>query len=122
MYHIKLRRGIDDLKSLFAFRGNSQGDESKSNSIEEYKASKGWLSFMFDCELTDEAIAAEIEKRKLWNDNYLNELHTNGTYGEEYEIGIDFRYNPVFDTPNINMGPSVPLQSYRMVFLDNDKT
>ena len=74
LYKITGRKGIDDLKSLYAFVGNSQGDSSASNSIEEYQAAKGWMSFVFDCNLTQEAIEEEIQKRKSWNDAYIKEL------------------------------------------------
>ena len=64
-YKLKGRYGIDDLKSLYAFHGNSQGDETRTNSIKLYKSSEEWLSFVFDCKLTEEAIFNEIEKKDL---------------------------------------------------------
>jgi len=110
--------GRDDLYSLYAFHGNSQGDTSVSNSIEEYNDSKGWMSFIFKCELTDEAIAKEIIRRKEWNENHINELKANGLYGTSYTVSIHTEHNPTFDTP-INPIPSeYPLSSYKMIFLD----
>lgn len=118
-YQMKLRRGIDDLKSLFAFHGNSQGDESATNSIVTYVQAKGWLSFTFDCELTEEAIQAEIEVRRKANEEYVRVLKETGKYGEEYNVQINIQDNPAFDKPH-NVTES-PLSSYRMIFLDSSE-
>lgn len=96
-YKFKQRKGIDDLKSLYAFKSSSQGDDFFSNSIEDYKNSKGYMSFVFNCELTPEVINKEIVKRALANEEYLKELFTSGEYGKEYEISIHFKENPIFD-------------------------
>ncbi len=37
-------KGISDLKSEYAFHGNSQGDDSKTNSVDEFIGSGGWKS------------------------------------------------------------------------------
>jgi hypothetical protein len=116
-YRIMFRKGIDDLKSLYAFHGNSQGDESRTNSIAEYKASKGWLSFVFDdCELTEEAIKERIQQNHLANEQYIEKLKADGQYGEIDSLRIKVAYNPHFDMP-LRHTPS-SLSSYRMVFLD----
>ena len=115
-YQFKIRKGIDDLKSLFAFHGASQGDETRTNSIEDYEQSKGWLNFIFDCAITKEAIAEEVERRRLWNERYVASLKSEGTYGEQITYNVNVAFNPLFDTPPIV--PAFPLSSYRMLFLD----
>lgn len=99
---IKQKYGIDDLKSIYAFVGNSQGDDAGSNNIEHYLNSGGWQSFVFDCELTKEAIEEESEKRKKWNEEYVENLKEEGKYEKEYEISINFEENPIFDSPRQN--------------------
>ena len=118
LYKITGRKGINDLKSLYAFVGNSQGDSSASNSIEEYQAAKGWMSFVFDCELTQEAIEEEIQKRKSWNDAYIKELKETGEYGKVYFINVQVELDPIYDAPT----KSAPVaESFRMEFLDLSK-
>lgn len=121
-YKLKIRKGIDDLKSLFAFHGASQGDETRTNSIEAYEQSKGWLLFTFDCELTNEAIAAEVEKRKLWNEEYLKQLEKDGTFGEDVEHTINLQHNPAFDALiNASDSPlNAALSSYSFIILDTE--
>lgn len=117
-YKIKLEQGIDDLQSLYAFRGNSQGDETETNSIEQYKNSNGWLSFVFDCEMTEEAIALEIEKRKKANNKYLKELKRKGKYGKEYTLEVSVMHDPSKDDVSlIKRG----LDSFKLIFLDFSK-
>ena len=118
LYKITGRKGIDDLKSLYAFVGNSQGDSSASNSIEEYQAAKGWMSFVFDCNLTQEAIEEEIQNRKSWNDAYIKELKETEEYGKVYFINIQVELDPIYDAPT----KSTPVaESFRMGFLDLSK-
>ena len=118
LYKITGRKGIDDLKGLYAFVGNSQGDSSASNSIEEYQAAKGWMSFVFTCELTQESIEEEIQKRKSWNDAYIKELKETGEYGKIYYVNIQVELDPIYDTP-IKSTPAAG--SFRMEFLDLSK-
>jgi hypothetical protein len=116
-YRIMFRKGIDDLKSLYAFHGNSQGDESRTNSIQEYKDSKGWLSFVFDgCELTDEAIKERIKQNHTANTQYIEKLKADGQFGDIESFGITLQYNPHFDAPLLRT--SSQLSNYRMLFLD----
>lgn len=118
LYKITGRKGIDDLKSLYAFVGNSQGDSSASNSIEEYQAAKGWMSFVFDCKLTQEAIEEEIQKRKAWNESYIKELEETEEYGKVYFINVEVELDPIYDAP-IKSTPAA--ESFRMEFLDLSK-
>lgn len=117
-YEIKFKHGIHDLKSEYAFHGNSQGDESVSNSIATYQASQGWMSFMFDCPMTEEAIAIEVAKNKAWNKEYIQKLKDEGRFGEEYTITMSVQEHPLFDTPKHESPPS---ESYQMVFIDTAK-
>lgn len=116
-YKFKTRKGIDDLKSLYAFSGNSQGDETKTNDIQQYLDSKGWLSFNFDCELSSEAILDEIKRREEWNNNYIKELMQKGEYGKEQENILSIEYNPLFDNEHFVV-VNKPLENYQFLILD----
>lgn len=118
-YKYKLRKGIDDLKSEYAFIGNSQGDTSVSNNIYDYLLSDGWMSYTFKCPMTNEDIAKEIELRKKWNKNYIQELKNNGTFGEEYENEIIITHHKIFDSfSNIVKHFENNLESYKFIMLD----
>src|SRR4029079_9077781 len=93
-YEIPCKHGIDDLYGLYAFVGADQGIGS-SNSIEEYLSSEGWLLYAFHCPMTDEAIAAEIQRRKEWNEHYVRELRAQGRYGESYIVTMTLVDNPL---------------------------
>jgi hypothetical protein len=117
-HSIKRRLGIDDLLCEFAFQGNSQGDESKSNEIADYIAAKGWMSITKGFEhIVDnqEAIYEEAKKRCITNLEYIEKLKAERRYGEEYQIDINLHPHPDFDTPTNKGGP--PLSSYRMIML-----
>lgn len=118
-YKFKRHRGIDDLQSIYAFNGNSQGDESHSSQIADYIASQGWMSFDFTgIDKTDqEAINAESARIDKANKEYIDQLYKEGKYGEEYEISVEMVHNPLLDAPEEEVKPS-PLTSYSMVFLD----
>lgn len=116
-YKLKYRKGIDDLRTLYAFHGNSQGDTHRTNSIQEYIDSKGWLSFVFDCKLDDYAIAQRVKANHLSNLRYIEQLEKEGKFGEIAELSINIQHNPVFDDPNTVTQPEA-LSSYKMVFLD----
>lgn len=116
-YKFITRKGIDDLKSLYAFHGSSQGDHTRTNSIQEFKDAQGWLHFTFDCEMTEEAIKAEIKRRDLWNNDYLKRLRDSGEYGKEQEQTISFQHNPAFDLPLKPLDDPQPLSSYSLILL-----
>jgi hypothetical protein len=111
-YTLKFRHGYDDLKCEYAYRGNSQGDESASNDVEANKNNQ-WMSFYFDCPETQEAIDKEVIWRKKWNKNYINSLKANGKFGTEYSIGVSFVKHPLFDEP-----PQQLLMSSKFLILD----
>jgi len=105
-YTTKHRKGITDLINIYAFLGNSQGDTSATNSIEEYKAAKGWLSYAFDESIDcndQEAIDKESLRRQEQNEITIKELKDSGEYGKEYEntITIAMGTRPFFDDPNL---------------------
>lgn len=131
-YNFKYKRGIDDLRNVYAWHGNSQGDESATNDIEEAKSRGSWMSYMFgDIDPTDQnAINLESERRRKENDAYIAKLKLEGRFGEEYTVTMHVKHNPIFDTPPFNkkvyIGPSPPpsnpLESYKMVFIDLNKS
>jgi hypothetical protein len=113
------RLGIDDLKGIFAFVGNSQGDTSGSNEISDYIASKGWMSFVFDCNPNDqEAIYKEARERAVANTKYIDELQKEGRYGEEYTIDVELMDYPLFDD---TYPKNQPIESYEYKILDFSK-
>lgn len=113
---INCKYGIDDLKSVYAYRGNSQGDNSGSNDVEQNK-NNSWMSFGFDCEQTQEAVNAEVLTRKAWNENYIEELKEKGEYGKPYELNVSFNPHPMFDSEL-----AAPLQSHSFHIIDLSKT
>jgi len=117
VYKVKYRKGIDDLKSLYAFHGNSQGDESQTNDIQTFLDSKGWMSFIFDCEMTEGAILQQAMENHLWNNLYIQELKAKGEYGIEDDYSIHVQHNPLFDVPKPLIS-SFPLESFKLIFLD----
>lgn len=116
-YTFKARYGYDDLKSEYAYRGNSQGDESASNEVHSDKTSGGWMSFGFDCEETQEAIDKEVAYRKRWNKHYIDSLKANGKFGAEYSINVSFVKHPFFDDP-----PQQIQMSSSFIILDLNKS
>jgi hypothetical protein len=101
-YGFKRRRGYDDLVLEYAWIGNSQGDESVSNSV-EHCLNNSWMTYVFGKDVPkddQEAINKEVERRKKINQEYIEKLKSEGRYGEEYEITIHLKHNPLFDTPN----------------------
>lgn len=117
-YEIKRKRGIDDLPSIYAFHGSSQGDESRSNEISDYVASKGWMYNVFTgIDITDQqAIYEERDRRIKANEDYVAKLHAQGKFGEEYTTTLNIQHNAAFDTPStLNTSP---IESYKIVFLD----
>ena len=118
-YTLKAKLGIDDLKQIYAFTGNSQGDTTATNSLEEYYAAKGWLSFGFNCNLDQESINKESEERIIYNNKYILELKESGRFGEEYDINISFKPFLPFDVDEIVFDKS----SYKATFLNfSDET
>jgi hypothetical protein len=105
-YTTKHKKGITDLINTYAFIGNSQGDISATNSVEEYKNSNGWLSYAFDKNIdsnNQEAINKESERRQEENKITIKELKDSGEYGKEYESTITILRNnrPFFDNPEL---------------------
>lgn len=118
-YIIKRKKGIDDLQNIYAWTGNSQGDESFTNDIGEGLASNGWMSYRFkDIDILDqEAINKESIRRQKANEEYIKKLKEEGYYGEEFDVVFHIQPNPIFDAPNLQTKPS--LNDYKLIFLDN---
>lgn len=116
-------KGISDLKSIYAFHGNSQGDESRTNDVERFKNSEGWLSvstYFKDIDYLNQEevnkLSFEIEKE---NDKYIESLHKSGEYGDyNGDIELSIKENPMYDSPR---RPGKSLESYRMTFIDFSK-
>lgn len=121
-FSIKCQRGVDDLLLEYAFTGNSQGDESRSNDINDYIAAKGWLSYNFkNIDVTDQAaIYREALRRSELNLEYISKLKKEGRYKEEYTLDIYLEHNPLYDDPEIMPHRSMPLSSFRMLFLNTN--
>ena len=114
-------KGISDLKSEYAFHGNSQGDDSKTNSVDEFIGSGGWKSVSSNFKDIDYLNQKEVDKRVLdirtKNQQRILELKRNGEYGERVENEISLSLIPCseFDSYKIH---STTLDSYRMTFID----
>jgi hypothetical protein len=114
-------KGKNDLLDIYAWHGNSQGDESRTNDVEEALSMKGWMSPTFkdvDC-TNQEAVDAEVLRRIAENDKYIKELMKSGEYLKEYKSDIEFTmiHDPKWDTPKSN----IKLESYRIVMFDMSK-
>ena len=114
-------KGVSDLKSEYAFHGNSQGDDSATNSVEEFIASGGWKSVSSNFKDIDYLNQSEVDKRSLEirteNQQRILELKRNGEYGKrvENEISLSIKTFPKFDSAKIH---NTTLDSYRMTFID----
>lgn len=122
-YIRKVRKGIDDLLNVYAFHGASQGDETRTNSLQEYKDSEGWLipAFHIEGELTQKNIDKEVELRRKLNDKYIKKLKISGEYGKiiENKITIDIEDDEIFDKKQTIFSKSC--ESYRFEILDISK-
>lgn len=117
-YTFKGKKGIDDLQNIYAWRGNSQGDESYTNLISVGLASDGWMSYHFkDIPINDQdAINQESARRKKANDDYIAKLKEEGKYGEEFTVTFHVKPNAIFDHPMNTT--SLPLESAKLIFID----
>lgn len=112
--------GITDLISEYAFHGNSQGDDSATNSVSEYIASEGWKSVASEFKDIDYLNQSAVDKRaaeiKLRNSTYIDKVTREGNYGKETttNISLVIKTFPVYDTP----AKSPSTDSYRLTFLD----
>ena len=119
-------KGITDLKSKYAFHGNSQGDDSATNDIEAFKSSQGWLSVSRGFEdidyLNEDAVAkrsAEIEQE---NREYVEALKKSGEYGTYLgDISLTIKVNPLFDTSLLKVLKGKGVESYKMTFINFNK-
>ena len=114
-------KGISDLKSEYAFHGNSQGDDSKTNSVDEFIGSGGWKSVSSNFKDIDYLNQSEVDKRALEirtkNQQRILELKRSGEYGKkvENEISLSVKPCPKYDFTKIH---NTTLDSYRMTFID----
>ena len=113
-------KGVYDLESEYAFHGNSQGDDSVTNSVDEFIGSGGWKSVSSNFKDIDYLNQSEVDKRALEirtkNQQRILELKRNGEYGKrvENEISLSIKTSPKFDSPKML---NTSLESYRMTFI-----
>ncbi len=113
-------KGIDDLKSIYAFHGNSQGDDSHSNDINDFIGSKGWMSVSSHFKDIDYLNQEEVNKRsleiQLENEKYIESVKKSGEYGQyNGDIILSIKYFPLYDDPpKLSNKP----ESYRMTFIN----
>ena len=114
-------KGVSDLESEYAFHGNSQGDDSVTNSVDEFIGSGGWKSVSSNFKDIDYLNQKEVDKRVLdirtKNQQRILELKRNGEYGKrvENEIFLSIKTFPKLDSPKMH---NTTLDSYRMIFID----
>jgi len=121
---LKKKRGQDDLLSLVAFKGNSQGDEFATNDVKEANAYGNWCSYRFDDDVDrndQESINKEVERRRKWNEEYIQKLKDEGRYLEEYTTTIHFKSNPIFDVPTVTSGDDLPYKNMKIFFPEPKK-
>lgn len=116
----KIRLGIDDLKSIHAFHGASQGDETATNDVKQFETCDGWLyvsSHFKDINyLIQSEVFSQSDKLHKENDVYIQSLKESGDYGKEVDGGtLTYEENPLYDT-TIKYGDS-PIESYRYTIL-----
>lgn len=97
-YKIPLLKGITDLKGQLPGHG----------------ATDWWTSEQWD------KWHDELPAMKAWNEQYIKDCKADGTYGEKYDITLNLKPNPLFDTPNLILGTE-PFSSYKMLFIDAEK-
>jgi len=97
-----LFKGINDLKEVKAFLGNSQGDETRTNSVEAFKAAKGWLSVSQEFKnidyLNQEKVDELSDTLQKENDEYIKLLKETGEYGKfDGNITFSLMEDPLMD-------------------------
>lgn len=120
----KRKLGIDDLKSEFAFHGNSQGDDSVSNSVDTFVSQNGWMSVNCWYEDIDYLNQDEVDKKvleiKQSNTDRIEQLKLSGDYGKEVEgIHVFIEHDPLYDTIKDRFSEST--MTYRYEILDLSK-
>ena len=94
-YKVEFKKGIHDLLGEHPWVGNSQGDESYSDT----NPCSDWMSFIFGgVDKNDqEAINKEIKRRKKHNQDYIKQLKNNGEYLKDYSVSLFIKNHPLFD-------------------------
>jgi hypothetical protein len=113
-------KGISDLKSIYAFHGNSQGDDSVTNDVEDYKNSAGWMSVSEGFKNTDIHSQTAVDERssEIEEENklYIEYLHKIGEYGKyNGDFLLTIKENPMHDAPLLK-GKGV--ESYKMTLIN----
>lgn len=117
------KKGIDDLKSIYAFHSSSQGDESASNSVNEYLGSGDWKyvpDHFKDIDYTDqEAVNKRSKELAVENEKYIESLKYSDSFGDSYRVEVTTVAHKEFDKPEKPIKDN--LESYRMTFLNFNK-
>lgn len=118
--------GIDDLRSEFAFHGNSQGDDSVSNSVDTFVSQEGWMSVNSWYKDIDYLNQDEVDKRiieiKQFNADRIKQLKLSGDYGKEVEgIHIFIEHDPLYDTIKDCFSKNAMTYRYEILDLSNKK-
>ena len=122
----KRRLGIDDLRSEFAFHGNSQGDDSVSNSVDTFVSQEGWMSASSWYKDIDYLNQDEVDKRvfeiKQFNADRIEQLKLSGDYGKEVEgIHVLVEHDPLYDTIKDCFSKNAMTYRYEILDLSNKK-
>ena len=122
----KIRLGIDDLKSEFAFNGNSQGDDSVSNSVDTFISQKGWMSVNCWYKDIDYLNQDEVNKKvldiKKSNSDRIEQLKLSGDYGKEVEgIHVFIEHDQLYDTIKDRFTESAMTYRYEILDLNSKK-
>ena len=113
--------GISDLECEYAFYGNSQGDDSRTSSVEDYLSSGGWKSVSSNFKDINYLDQNEVDKRVLEirnkNKHRIISLKEQGEYGKEVDsdITLTLKQCPTFDTSFLNI---ITTSSCRMRLLN----
>ena len=113
--------GITDLECEYAFHGNSQGDDSRTSSVEDYLSSGGWKSVSSNFKDINYLDQNEVDKRVLEirnkNKQRIVSLKEQGEYGKEVDsdITLTLKQCPIFDSPRLKDNST---DSYRIALLN----
>lgn len=101
--------GVDDLRGLYPY----YQDEWTKTFHPEY-------------EITEEDYLKDTKayERKVANMNasYIRGLKMSSRFAKPYVERMTLVHNPIFDDPKIELKGTPPLESYRMIFLNDEDT
>lgn len=114
-YKIKRSRKQDLSTPTYAFYGNSQGDTSCTNSVEDFLGAKGWLGVSYKYAYIDYMNQNEVDKRfQELEEIRLKELSELKDEDDEYEMELSVIANPALDKKSL----STQTSSFRFIDLN----